>query len=184
MTGSRPAGVVHAGERFSHGGTAFLSWIPGLQDGISVLLRPVHRQSATTHEHHDQWFAGGLGRFQQLALFRRHIQAGAIAALEPGNLQRRFLAFQVGSNADCGDDDVGLARGGHGLGEGIGILARPEQAHLARQRRRIVDGDGVAVALLQADIGIAGLRRPAFSVSTISLPSRVILFDSPTAASR
>ena len=66
------------------GGSALLAWIPGLNYGYRVLLRPVHGKRASTEQHNHQGFACRFHSLQQKLLSFGKIKRSAIASGKSG----------------------------------------------------------------------------------------------------
>ena len=63
----------------------------------------------------DEWFAGGFGGFEQLLLCGGQRDVGAVAAGEAGDVDGHLFAFEVGREADEGEDYVGFLDDVEGL---------------------------------------------------------------------
>ena len=75
-------GIVAAGESLRHCRAALFARIPRIENGVGVLLGPVHRERAAVGEHHHQRLAGCGQRFEQVLFRLGQVEAGAVAALE------------------------------------------------------------------------------------------------------
>ncbi len=84
-----------ARQHLRDGCPTFLTRIPCFDDGIRVLLRPIHGQRAAIHQHHNQRFTGGCKRLQHLLLRSGQFNAGAVAAVESFDVHRHLLPFQL-----------------------------------------------------------------------------------------
>src|SRR5260370_1050219 len=73
-------GIEIAGKNIGDGSAAFRTGIPGLDDGGSVLLRPIHGERAAICEDHDERLSRGRDGFQKFLLGPGKIQVQAIAS--------------------------------------------------------------------------------------------------------
>src|SRR4029077_5552134 len=119
--------IVDSGQRLSDRGSAFFAGVPGIDDGVGMIVGPIHGQGAAVHEYNDKWFAGSLERSQQCLFFSRKIEAGAVTSAETGQLQLHFLALKLRGNAYDRDDRVGLSRCRYGFHERISARREPDQ---------------------------------------------------------
>src|SRR5256886_9160958 len=108
-------GIVIARKDIRDSGAAFLTGIPGFDDGRGVLLRPIHRQRAAAGENNDQGLSRSRDGFEKLFLRAWKIEVQAIAAEKAWIAGVALLAFELRGDADHGDDDIRLASGVHGV---------------------------------------------------------------------
>ena len=80
----------------------------GLEDRRRVLLRPVDGEGAAIHEHYHERLAGSGERLKQLTLDGGQRDVSAVASAEALDVYRHFFAFEIGREADEGDDDIRL----------------------------------------------------------------------------
>ena len=86
-----------------------------------MLLRPVHRDRAATHQHEHRGLADRHDTLEQPLLRGRKVDPRAIAAPESLNFDRHLLAFEPGREAETEHDHLGLLGNAHGLSfEGLG----------------------------------------------------------------
>jgi len=97
--------IILAKEHFSDCRAALLARIPGLQNGLSVLLGPVHRQRAAVQQDHDERLARRRDSLEQRLLHSRQVD---IRTIRPG-LLRILLSLHRLGDPDTGHDDVGIA---------------------------------------------------------------------------
>ncbi|EGY01295.1 hypothetical protein AZA_88786 [Nitrospirillum viridazoti Y2] len=142
-------GVVDARQGLADGHAALLPGVPGVDDGVDMGGGPVHRQGRAVHQHQGHGLARGLDRLQQALLLRRHVQAGAVAALEAGNGHRHLLALKRRTDAGHGHHQVGRLGRRHGAVQRIGDHRVPHQADDGALGRRLVDTDGIAAPGLE-----------------------------------
>ena len=76
-----------------------------------MLLRPVHRESATARENDDQRFSRCRDRFEQFLLGRRQADIHSISSEKPGNHGLAFFTFESRGEPHHGDNHVGRSRG-------------------------------------------------------------------------
>src|ERR1035441_3489356 len=86
--------------------TAFDSRIPCLEYGCSMGTGPIERDGAAALQHDDQRFACGCNRLKQFFLRGGQIEAGAVAAIEPLNLDGHLLAFKLRRKTNEGDHHI------------------------------------------------------------------------------
>ncbi len=112
----KPAGgVVVAGEGAGDRRAAFHAGIPCLQNGGRMVFRPGEGQGAAgERDDHDRLARRGHG-LEHLLLRRGKRNGGAVAAVEPLDLDGHLFAFQQRRQTDKGDDDIGLSCCGDGL---------------------------------------------------------------------
>ena len=113
--GEAAGGIVGAGEDVGERGAAFFARIPGFENRGSVIVGPIDGESAATGEYDDERFTGGGKSLEELLLRGGETDVGAIAAEEAGIAIFTLLTFEVGSDADDGDDNVGFASEGSGF---------------------------------------------------------------------
>ena len=80
-----------------------------------MLLRPVDGEGAAVEEDDDEGFAGGREGFEELLLRGGELDVGAVAAGEAFDVNGHLFAFELGGEADEGEDDVGFLGGGDGF---------------------------------------------------------------------
>ena len=86
---------------------------PGLKDGGDVRGGPLEFERAAGQHHQDHRLAGGDDGLEQLFLRAGKAQMRAAAG---------FAFHPVGRLAQGQDGDVGLLRGLHGFGDGLGVV--------------------------------------------------------------
>ena len=104
-----PGRIVIAGKNIGDGRATFLAWIPRFEDGGGMFLSPVHGERASVGEDHDQGFSRGSDGFQKLLLRPGKIEVHAIASEKAWIAGIAFLAFELRSDANHGDNDIRLA---------------------------------------------------------------------------
>ena len=72
------------------------------------MLRPGDGEGGAVHEDDNERFAGGFGGFKELLLCGGQRDVRAVSAGEAGDVDGHLFAFEVGGEADEGDDYVGL----------------------------------------------------------------------------
>src|SRR5581483_10989490 len=101
------AGVVVSEQYIGNSVSPLLSRVPGLDDRLDVLVRPVDGQRASTQEHDGHWLPGGLYGFKQLLLRLRKVKGQPVSALESRYVHRHLFAFQIRRNPENHDGGVG-----------------------------------------------------------------------------
>src|SRR5262249_24334450 len=107
--------VVGSGEGFGDGLRAAVAGIPGFEDGVGVLLGPGDCEGGAVHEDYDEGFAGGFGGFKELLLGGGQGDVGAVASGEARDVHGHLFAFEVGREADEGENYIGLLDDVEGL---------------------------------------------------------------------
>ena len=108
--GQPPGRIVLAEQHLGQRGAAFLARIPGLNDGVCVLVRPIHRQGTAVDQDDDQRLADGVDRLQQLSLHAREVEVRAVSLADALAHALALFAFQELGDADARDHHVCLAR--------------------------------------------------------------------------
>src|SRR5438270_8514768 len=79
-----PARVIPAGQGLGDGASSFFARVPGVEDCVRMLCRPIHRKCAAVHEHNHKRLTRFAQSLQECFFFRGKIKVGAISALEAG----------------------------------------------------------------------------------------------------
>ena len=74
-----------------------------------MLIRPVHRERASVHEHNNNWLAARNKVLQKISLGFGKIKAGAVAARKSFDVDRHLFAFKFAGEPEHRDDRVGFA---------------------------------------------------------------------------
>ena len=75
------------------------------------MISPVHSNSASAGEHENDWLTDGVNPLQKLLLWRRQIDAGAIAAGETFSVNVHLFALDARGETEHHDDEIGLPGG-------------------------------------------------------------------------
>jgi hypothetical protein len=146
--GQASGGIVIAGENVGNGGATFFAGIPGFENGTGMFVGPVDGEGAAAGEDDHERFAGSGEGFEENLLGGGKSDVSAIAPEETGVAVFGLLAFELGSDADDGDDDVRFARDLDGFLKKV--RGKPEKAN---------GGFPGIVKILKLDgIGMAGLE--------------------------
>ncbi len=157
-----------------------------MQQGVGILFDPRIGDFAAGHIDDNQRLAGGLDGFQHLLLRLGQDQAGAVAAVEARIVDLHFFAFEIGRQADKGDDGVGRfgrvhravdqrVLGGHPVERrgAVVIGAHIVDAHAVRLG--VVESDLQGFGRLGAHAGIAGRRRPAGDIGQLRADDQLVV---------
>ena len=117
-----------------------------------MFVGPIDSERTACGENNDQGLAGGGEGLEEFFLRPGKINVGAVAAEEAGIAVVALFAFEVGGDANDGDDDVGFASGVDGF---LGKIRRnPEKTSEGfPETAEVLELDGVGVAGLETDEG-------------------------------
>src|SRR5215831_9326848 len=117
-----------------------------------MLVGPIDSERTACRENNDQGLARGGEGLEEFFLSPGKVNVGAVAAEEAGIAVVALFAFEVGGDANDGDDDVGFAGGVDGFLSKI--RRNPEKASEGfAETAEVLELDGVGVAALETDEG-------------------------------
>ena len=155
-----PRRIGRARQDIGHRQPARLARIPGLENGIGIVLGPAQIDRAAVHRHHGQRLARSLRLGQQFALIGGQFERGLVAPVKALDLDRHFLAFQLGGQAHHGQHDIGILHRARHFAIGVMRNPFPEHARRGRAAALHVEMHLVTLALFQIDIDKFGPLAP------------------------
>ena len=156
---------------------AELAGVPGFEDGVGVLLRPVDGDGGAVEEDDDHGFAGGGDLLEHGLLGGGEFDVGAIAAGEAFDVDGHLFAFELGGETDHGDDEVGRFGGGDGLGLEDAGGGNPFEGDAAAEEGSGVgvgDFDGVGFGVGEVDGEAGGWSFDGTSATSLVWPPTIL----------
>ena len=150
-----PGRVIPAGQGLGDGASPFFARVPGVEDCVRMLCRPIHRKCAAVHEHNHKRLTRFAQSLQECFFFRGKIKVGAISALEAGDVHLHLLPLELGSDTHYGDHSVRLLRRRDRICNRIGNSSYPNELD-AGSALTVFDPQCVPVSFFKLKSGCRG----------------------------